>query len=173
MRLARLLAASLLLALTLIGSASCGFTLRTENTSALLPNIGLSPKLSRDVRLAIERQARASRIGVNQAATGKTSMITVIEEQVNSRWTRLDPLGRATELSISVQWKVANDKPQGPPIYMEASESVGLSEDSLLGYEKERRRIVETLREQLAEQLLTRLALRKKADAMNAPVSPE
>ena len=138
---------------------SCGFALRTESLGDRLSGVELPDNLARDVRIAIERQARVFDVELVSDSESDTQTIVGIQEFENERSTRVDPLGRPIEYWISVRWDVtlAND-PQ-TPLTLHVSESVGLDETSLIGFQKERRRILTLLRKELSIQLITRLAL--------------
>ena len=149
-----------------IAASSCGFTLRTESLGDRLAEVELPDNLPRDVQIAIERQARV--FGVDLVSDVETDVHSIIgiQEFENERSTRVDPLGRPIEYWISVRWDVTLAHELQTPLTLHASESVGLDETSLIGFEKEKRRILKLLREELATQLITRLAL--LSDAANA-----
>ena len=142
-----------------VALTACGFTLRTESFGDRLTAIQLPDNLSRHVQVAIERQVRVAGVALVTDAETETQTITRIEEFGNERSTRVDPLGRPIEYWISVRWDVTLASEPQTPLGLHASESVGLDETSLIGFEKEKRRIVALLREDLAKQLITRLAL--------------
>ena len=138
---------------------SCGFTLRTESIGDRLSGIQLPDSLPRELQIAIERQVRVLDVAIVDEAATDAQTITSIEEFANQRSTRLDPLGRPIEYWMSIRWDVLLASEPQTPLVLHASESVGLSESALIGFEKEKRRISLLLREELATQLITRLAL--------------
>ena len=109
--------------------------------------------------MAIERQFRGYDVALVNDAETDAQTITRIDEFTNERSTRVDPLGRPIEYWISVRWDVTLASEPQTPLVLHASESVGLSETSLIGFEKEKRRILGLLREELAVLLIARLAL--------------
>lgn len=147
-------------------SVSCGFALRTESVADLLPVISIDRNLARDVRVAIERQAETQRVKLEESEQASSNLLHRIDEQLNIRSTRLDRLGRPIEYMVSVKWLVAME--EDSTLSLHATENVGLAEDALIGFEKEKARVLMLLREQLAEQLLWRLALRNKIRGSNA-----
>ena len=149
-----------------VAATSCGFTLRTESLGDRLSGIELPDKLPRDVQIAIERQASVFGIAIVSDTETDVRTIVGIQEFENERSTRVDPLGRPIEYWISVRWDVTVASEPQTPLTLHASESAGLDETSLIGFEKEKRRILALLREELATQLITRLAL--MSDAANA-----
>ncbi|MCY4127841.1 MAG: hypothetical protein OXG15_01235 [Gammaproteobacteria bacterium] len=148
-------------------ATSCGFALRTESVGDRLSGIELPVNLPRDVQVAIERQARVFEVALVGDAETDAQNIAGIEEFENDRTTRVDPSGRPIEYWISVRWDVVLASQSQSPLVLHASESVGLDETSLIGFEKEKSRIKALLREELANQLITRLALIN--DAAKAP----
>ena len=159
--------------LACVAATSCGFSLRTESLTERLAGIELPNNLSRDVHVAIERQARAFDVDLVSDAETDVQTIVGIQEFENERTTRVDPLGRPIEYWISVRWDVVLASEPSTPLVLHASESVGLDETSLIAFEKEKRRIVALLREELATQLITRLALMNKATKKNVSVASQ
>ena len=155
--------------LACVAVTSCGFALRTESYGDRLSGIQLPDSLARDVQIAIERQVRVYDIDLVADAETDIQSITRIDEFENERSTRVDPLGRPIEYWISVRWDVVLASEPQTPLVLHASESVGLNETSLIGFEKEKRRIVGLLREELAKQLITRLALINDAAKASTP----
>ena len=149
-----------------VAATSCGFTLRTESLGDRLSEVKLPDNLARDVQIAIERQARVFGVDLARETENDVQTIVGIQEFENERSTRVDPLGRPIEYWISVRWDVTLASETQTPLTLHASESVGLDETSLIGFQKEKRRLLELLREELATQLITRLALMN--DAANA-----
>ena len=148
---------------------SCGFTLRTESLGERLSGVELPGSLARDVQVAIERQFRVYEVALVDDAETDAQTITRIDEYANERSTRVDPLGRPIEYWISVRWDVTLASEPQTPLVLHASESVGLSETSLIGFEKEKRRILGLLREELAVLLIARLALINDAAEASVP----
>ena len=151
---------------TCVAATSCGFTLRTESLGDRLSGVELPDNLASDVQIAIERQARVFDVELVSDSESDTQTIVGIQEFENERSTRVDPLGRPIEYWISVRWDVTLANEPQTPLTLHVSESVGLDETSLIGFQKEKRRILTLLREELATQLITRLAL--MSDAANA-----
>lgn len=148
-----------LLVLSTIAATSCGFALRTDSFGERLSGIYLSGIIERDVQIAIERQARVYAVPLVEEATADVQTISSIEEIEHQRSMRLDPLGRPIEYWISVRWDVTLESAPHTPLVLHASESIGLDEASLIGFEKEKERILELLRKELATLLISRLAL--------------
>ena len=148
-----------LVVLASVATTSCGFALRTESFGDKLSGIQLSGSISRDVQIAIERQARVYAVPLVEEATANVQTISSIKEIEHQRSTRLDPLGRPIEYWISVRWDVILESESHTPLVLHASESIGLDEASLIGFEKEKERILELLRKELATLLISRLAL--------------
>ena len=146
-----------------VAATSCGFALRIESVADRLSGVELPNNLSRDVQVAIERQARLFNVDLVAEAENDSQTISRIDEFANERSTRVDPSGRPIEYWISVRWAVTLASEPAIPFVLHASESVGLDEMSLIAFEKEKRRIQALLREQLATQLMTRLALMNDA----------
>lgn len=142
-----------------VASTSCGFTLRSESIGDRLSSVELPVNLERNVQVAIERQARVFGVKLVSDAETDAQTISRIGEFSNERSTRVDPSGRPIEYWISVRWDVILASEPASQLVLHASESVGLDETSLIGFEKEKRRVEAHLREQLATQLMTRLAL--------------
>ena len=140
-------------------TTACGFTLRSESFGDRLSGIELPSNLPRDVQVAIERRARVFDVALIGDAETDVQSIVAIEETENDRATRVDPSGRPIEYWISVRWDVVLASEPQTPLVLHASESVGLDETSLIAFEKEKSRIKALLREELATQLITRLAL--------------
>lgn len=148
-----------LVVLTSVATTSCGFALRTESVGERLSGIHLSGSIVRDVQIAIERQARVYAVPLVEEATADVQTISSIEEIEHQRSMRLDPLGRPIEYWISVRWDVILESESRTPLVLHASESIGLDEASLIGFEKEKERVFELLRKELATLLISRLAL--------------
>ena len=148
-----------LVVLASVATTSCGFALRTESIGERLSGIHLSGSIVRDVQIAIERQARVYAVPLVEEATADVQTISSIEEIEHQRSMRLDPLGRPIEYWISVRWDVILESESHTPLVLHASESIGLDEASLIGFEKEKERIFELLRQELATLLISRLAL--------------
>lgn len=140
---------------------SCGFALRTESIAESLPVISIHSNLARDVRIAIERQADMQRVAIENSEQSNENLIRRVDEQVQSRSLRLDPLGRPIEFLLSIHWVVETNLESS--LSLHAMENIGLAEDALIGFEKEKARVLTVLRERLAEQLLWRLAIGHRA----------
>ena len=117
-------------------------------------------------RLQSSDKHEYSVVDLAREAENDVQTIVGIQEFENERSTRVDPLGRPIEYWISVRWDVTVASEPQTPLTLHASESAGLDETSLIGFQKEKRRILALLREELATQLITRLAL--MSDAANA-----
>ena len=148
-----------LVVLASVTTTSCGFALRTESFGERLSGIQLSGSIAREVQIAIERQARVFDVPLVEEVTADVQAISSIEEIEHQRSTRLDPLGRPIEYWISVRWDVTLESEPQLPLVLHASESIGLDEASLIGFEKEKERILKLLRKELATLLISRLAL--------------
>ena len=148
-----------LLVLVSVTTTSCGFALRTESFGERLSGIQLSGSIARDVQIAIVRQARVFDVPLVEEVTADVQAISSIKEIEHQRSTRLDPLGRPIEYWISVRWDVILESESHTALVLHTSESVGLDEASLIGFEKEKERILELLRKELATLLISRLAL--------------
>ncbi len=148
-----------LVVLASLATTSCGFALRTESVGERLSGVHLSGSIARDVQIAIERQARVYAVPLIEEATADVQTISSIEEIEHQRSMGLDPLGRPIEYWISVRWDVTLESEPHTPLVLHASESIGLDEASLIGFEKEKARIFELLRKELALLLISRLAL--------------
>ena len=156
-----------LIALACITLSSCGFTLRTESLAQQISHIDLPNALERNTRIAIERHAMSHGISLGDGTAHSERAINGISTTENERVTRVDPLGRPIEYLLSVRWDVSFKSDPQVPLVLHASESVGLNETSLIGFEKEKRRIYDVLREELATRLFERLALLPTADSSN------
>ena len=141
--------------------ASCGFALRTESYATKIGALHLDPKLPRATQIAIERYAHQQDINLVDQVEIADVTVKSIYETVGERATRVDPHGRAIEYLMSVRWNVSLQSPEDLQLSMYVAESVGLDERSLIGFEKEKVRLTEQLREELAEQLIRRIALLK------------
>ena len=146
-----------LLAVTLVSTASCGFTLRTETVADQLGSLHVDGGVPRDVRIAIERQARRLNVSLSDAFESAGGSIKHLHETQDLRSTRTDPLGRTVEYWVSIRWDVTTHAKSSSSLVLHASESVGLDEHSLIGFEKERTRMLSVLREELAVELILHL----------------
>lgn len=150
-----------LCAVATIWLAACGFALRTESYATQIGALHLDSTLPRDAHIAIERHAHHLAVNLVDQADTSNAQVKSIHETLGERATRVDPQGRAIEYLLSVRWDVGFRSQEDTQFSMYVAESVGLDERSLIGFEKEKVRLTEQLREELAEQLLRRIALLK------------
>ena len=150
---------SLVFLLSLASLVSCGFTLRMESPLASYAGLHVSESVPHELRLALERHSRESNIDWIEKETENAIKVSKIIERSSLRSTRVDSLGRVVEYWLSIRWLVSAETSEAHQIELLESTNIGISEDSLIGFDKERTRLERELRDQLTQSLMLRLAL--------------
>lgn len=154
----------MLCAFASIALNSCGFALRTESISEQVSSVYVSDDVPRDARIAIEREAQRLGIELRSANLAQIRLVN-LNETLDERSSRLDSLGRVREYRLIVVWEVPSFGPNAIPVTLSATENVALDEQNLIGYEKERQRTLDVLRQMNAFGLLQEISL-----LMNSPL---
>lgn len=137
----------------------CGFALRSETSLQGFSGLYVSDAVARDQRLVFARYAKENQLDWLDEAVENSIAITDIDERYSLRSTRVDSLGRVVEYWLNIEWRVDVQLKEPVRIVLIETATLGLSEDSLIGFEKEKARLERELRSQLAQSLVTRVGL--------------
>lgn len=149
----------LVYALVAVVLSGCGFALRSESTFEQIESVYLDDGTLREIELAVDRELREH--GIPRLTTASSNGISIesIQELQNSRSTRVDDTGRVIEYQISLRWDTrVKEGESSRKIVVFKTTSIGLSENTLIGFEKEKSRQIHQLRSELAYSLLERIA---------------
>ena len=142
---------------------ACGFSLRTDNLTQL-DAVHLSQLGPSEARNNLARLLRTQRIQILDSPTKASPSIDHIEESIHERSVSVDSFGRTTQYRVNVDWRVRYSfYGKTETMLLRSSENYALSEDTLVGAQAERNRIVDLVQRELAIELLQRLSLEKRS----------
>lgn len=145
--------------------ASCGFSLRNESLDPEL-TLFVSPAVPSVAHISIERFAQARGMPMVEESENATLSISQLEETSLARATRVDSLGRASQYRVSLRWNVTYVTGGKSHSWVSSrAESAHIDEESMIGFQKERDRIVDSLRTELVAALLLSADLVATAEA--------
>ena len=152
---------SVTLVIVLLLTSACGFSLRSE-LLVLTDGLQVTPDVSREVHIAIERYAQRHNISLNERSQVSSPAVYKVSETLLERPMRIDGLGRVTQYRISLRWNATYSVAGSEYAWVaDRMENAHIDEESVIGFEKERLRITDALREELVELLLRTIALRQ------------